>query len=95
MENAYARSGDGLPEIGARLDRLGASRTVWTLAFLLSFGGFFDAYMLSSGGNIAPSLVQSGILTATTEGFFSLKGYAGFTAATFMGLLTATALLRG
>ncbi len=82
--------GDGLPEIGARLDRLGASRTVWTLALLLAFGGFFDAYMQSSGGNIAPSLVKSGILADRTEDFFSFKGYAGFTAATFMGLLLAS-----
>jgi len=92
VENSTQGPGDGLAEIGARLDRLGTSKTVWTLLLLLSCGGFFDAYTLSSGSNIAPSLIHSGILTATTEGFFSLKGYAGFTAATFMGLLTATAL---
>ena len=89
-DNALDAGGDGLPEIGARLDRLGASRTVWTLALLLAFGGFFDAYMQSSGGNIAPSLVKSGILADRTEDFFSFKGYAGFTAATFMGLLLAS-----
>ncbi len=83
----------GLPEIGARLDRLGSSRTVWTLIVLLCAGGFFDAYMLSSGSNIAPSLVHSGILKATTEGFFSLQGYAGFTGATFMGMLLANSLI--
>jgi putative MFS transporter len=83
----------GLPEIGARLDRLGSSRTVWTLIVLLCTGGFFDAYMLSSGSNIAPSLVHSGILKATTESFFSLKGYAGFTGATFMGMLLANAFI--
>ena len=83
----------GLPEIGARLDRLGSSRTMWTLIVLLCAGGFFDAYMLSSGSNIAPSLVHNGILKATTEGFFSLKGYAGFTGATFMGMLLANAFI--
>jgi len=90
LENSTDNRSDGLPEIGARLDRLGTSKTVWTLALLLSTGGFFDAYTLSSGSNIAPSLIHGGILTATTGGFFSLKGYAGFTGATFMGLLTAT-----
>jgi MFS transporter, putative metabolite:H+ symporter len=86
-------AGEGLPEIGARLDRLGSSRTMWTLIVLLCSGGFFDAYMLSSGSNIAPSLVHSGILQATTQGFFSLQGYAGFTAATFMGMLIANAFI--
>jgi putative MFS transporter len=80
----------GLPEIGARLDRLASSKTVWTIILLLSFGGFFDAYTLYAGGTIAPGLYKSHILTATTEGFFSLKGYAGFTSATFMGLLLAS-----
>ncbi|MGA2722939.1 MAG: MFS transporter [Bryobacteraceae bacterium] len=89
-EKAAAIQGDGLPEIGARLDRLASSRVVWRLMILLAFGGFFDAYMISSGGNIAPGLFRSHILTATTAGFFSLKGYAGFTAATFLGLLVAS-----
>jgi putative MFS transporter len=80
----------GLPEIGARLDRLASSKTVWTIILLLSFGGFFDAYTLYAGGTIAPGLYKSHILAATTQGFFSLKGYAGFTSATFVGLLLAS-----
>jgi putative MFS transporter len=81
--------GDGLPEIGARLDRLSSSKVVWRLMILLAFGGFFDAYMISSGSNIAPGLFKNHLLTATTAGFFSFKGYAAFTAATFIGLLVA------
>jgi putative MFS transporter len=88
-EKATAVLGDGLPEIGARLDRLASSKVVWRLMILLAFGGFFDAYMISSGSNIAPGLFRSHLLTATTATFFSLKGYAGFTAATFIGLLVA------
>jgi putative MFS transporter len=88
-DNAADAGGDGLPEIGARLDRLGTSYTVWTLVLLLALGSFFDAYMQSTGSNIAPSLAESGILAKRTEEFFSLKGYAGFTAATFAGLLLA------
>ena len=85
---AAIRAG-GLPEIGARLDRLASSRVVWRLMILLAFGGFFDAYMISSGGNIAPGQFRNHLLAATTTSFFSLKGYAGFTAATFIGLLVA------
>ena len=77
--------GDGLPEIGARLDRLGTSRYVWWLVALLAFGGFFESYLISTGGGIAPGLIKSGLLTATTKEFFSMKGFAGFSAATFTG----------
>ncbi len=80
----------GLPEIGARLDRLASSRSVWVIILLLAFGGFFDAYMQSSGGNIAPGLFKSHLLSATTKDFFSFKGYAAFTGATFIGLLIAS-----
>ena len=84
-----ATQGDGLPEIGARLDRLSSSKVVWRLMILLALGGLFDAYMISSGSNIAPGLFKNHLLTATTATFFSFKGYAGFTAATFIGLLVA------
>jgi putative MFS transporter len=80
---------DGLPEIGARLDRLASSKVVWKLMVLLALGGLFDAYMISSGSNIAPALNKAKILTSTTSAFFSLKGYAAFTMATFIGLLVA------
>jgi putative MFS transporter len=88
-ERMAATQNDGLPEIGARLDRLSSSKVVWKLMVLLALGGLFDAYMISSGSNIAPGLFKSHMLTATTSTFFSLKGYAGFTAATFIGLLVA------
>ena len=65
-EKATVVQGDGLPEIGARLDRLASSKVVWRLMILLAFGGFFDAYMISSGSNIAPGLFRSHLLTATT-----------------------------
>jgi putative MFS transporter len=82
--------GDGLPEIGARLDRMGSSRYIWGLVALLAFGGLFESYLLGVGGGIAPGLIKSGLLTATTKEFFSMKGFAGFSAATFLGLLLAS-----
>jgi putative MFS transporter len=85
-----AKAGDGLPEIGARLDRLASSRTIWIILLLLSFGGFFDAFTLYAGGTIAPGLYHSHILTPTTKTFFALNGYAAFTSSTFVGLLLAS-----
>ena len=89
-DKAHAEGAVGLPEIGARLDRLASSRTIWQILLLLSFGGFFDAFSAYSGSTIAPGLYRSHILTATTKTFFSLHGYAGFTSATFIGLLLAS-----
>ena len=50
-------------EISARIDRLPATRTIWTAILLLSFGMFFELYDLLFSGYIAPSLVKSGLLT--------------------------------
>jgi MFS transporter, putative metabolite:H+ symporter len=70
--------------ISARLDRLPATRTVWTRVVLLSLGGFFEFYDLFFTGYIAPGLVRSHILNTT--------GIAGFIAAMFSGLFVGTAL---
>jgi MFS transporter, putative metabolite:H+ symporter len=70
--------------ISARLDRLPATRTVWTRVVLLSLGGFFEFYDLFFTGYIAPGLVHRHILTTS--------GIAGFIAAMFSGLFVGTAL---
>jgi putative MFS transporter len=80
----------GLPEIGARLDRLASSKVVWKIMVLLAFGGLFDAYMISTGGNIAPGLYKAHLLTAKSSSFFDMHSYATFNAATFVGLLVAS-----
>jgi MFS transporter, putative metabolite:H+ symporter len=82
----------GSGEIGARLDRLPATRTIWTYVLLLSLGGFFEYYDLFFTGYIAPGLVRSGILTATTHGLFGTTGVASFVAAMFSGLFLGTAV---
>ena len=76
--------------ISARLDRLPASRTVWKLIVLLSLGFFFEIYDLLFTGYIAPGLVKSGILTATTVGLFGTSGVASFIASLFSGLFVGT-----
>jgi MFS transporter, putative metabolite:H+ symporter len=88
MDLTPAGSGD----IGARLDRLPASRAIWTRVILLSLGGCFEYYDLFLTGYIAPGLVRAGILTPTTPGLFGTSGVASFVAALFAGLFVGTAL---
>src|ERR1700730_17552129 len=80
--------------IGARLDRLAATRIIWTDVLLLSLGGFFEYYDLFFTGYIAPGLVRSHILSATTHGLFGATGIASFAASMFLGLFIGTALFR-
>jgi MFS transporter, putative metabolite:H+ symporter len=79
-------------DIGARIDRLPASRAIWTRVILLSLGGCFEYYDLFLTGYVAPGLVRSGILTPTTPGLFGTTGIASFVAALFAGLFVGTAL---
>ena len=78
--------------ISARIDRLPATRTIWTIVALLGFGMFFELYDLSFSAYIAPSLVKSGVLTAATTGLFGTTGVASFIAALFSGLFIGTLL---
>jgi putative MFS transporter len=71
--------------ISARLDRLPATRKVWTRVILLSLGGFFEFYDLFFTGYIAPGLVRSHVIGAAA-------GVAGFIAAMFSGMFIGTAL---
>ncbi len=66
------------------------TRTLWVRVILLSLGGFFEFYDLMFTGYVAPGLVKSGILSATTPGLFGTSGVAGFVAALFAGLFVGT-----
>jgi putative MFS transporter len=83
---------DGGACIAGRLERLPATRGFWRRMTLLSLGGFFEFYDLFLAAYVAPGLVKSGILTATTPGLFGTSGVAGFVAAFFLGLFVGTAL---
>ncbi|HEX7911712.1 MAG TPA: MFS transporter [Paraburkholderia sp.] len=76
--------------IGARLDRLPPTRSVWLMVIMLSLGYFFEIYDLMYTGYIAPGLVKAGILTQTTHGVFGTTGIASFIAALFSGLFVGT-----
>lgn len=73
------------------MDRLPATKTVWKLVILLSLGYFFELYDLLYTAYVAPGLVKSGLLTATTTGLFGTTGVASFVAALFAGLFIGTA----
>ena len=72
----------------ARLDRLPATRHVWTLVVLLSLGGVFEFYDLFMTGYVIPGLVKAGLLSGIAVGIFT--GPALFVAATFAGLFIGT-----
>ncbi len=78
--------------IGARLDRLPATRSIWKLVLLLSLGGCFEFYDLFFTAYIGPGLVRSGMFSSTSVSFFGFTGLASFVAATFAGLLIGTLL---
>jgi len=75
-----------------RLERLPATRYIWSLVLLLSLGGWFEYYDLFFTAYVGPGLVRSGLFTSTSAAFFGFNGIAGFVAATFAGLLVGTLL---
>src|ERR1700739_692211 len=90
--SAHAESG----LISARLDRLPATRTIWTYVLLLSLGGFFEYYDLFFTGYVAPGMVASGLFKPESLGVFAslqalkVAGFGVFVFATFAGLWVGT-----
>jgi putative MFS transporter len=78
--------------IRVRLERLPATRYIWSLVLLLSLGGWFEYYDLFFTAYVGPGLVRSGLFTSTSAAFFGFNGLASFVAATFAGLLIGTLL---
>ena len=88
MPDTSQTGGPTAATILARLDRLPATRAVWTLVTLLSLGGMFEFYDLFMTGYVVPGLVRAGLLANVAVGIFS--GPALFVAATFTGLFIGT-----
>lgn len=87
---AQSLTGTPAERLTARLDRLPMTRHIWVMAFLVSLGGFFDAFALELIATLAPGLFKAKIFTATTVSFFGMTGLASFIAALFAGLFVGT-----
>ncbi len=79
-------------QIAARLDRLPASRAVWTIVVLISLGAVFEFYDLFFTAYVAPGMMQSGLFTPDSLGIFAslqfieVAGVGTFVFSTFAGL---------
>jgi MFS transporter, putative metabolite:H+ symporter len=76
--------------IAARLDRLPASRVVWTLVLLLSLGAYFEIYDLLMTGYVSPLLIEAGVFAEGRAAAFGLADQAAFASLTFAGLFLGT-----
>jgi putative MFS transporter len=86
-------------DIAARLDRLPSSRTMWAIVLLVSLGGVFEFYDVFFTAYVAPGMVESGLFTAQSLGFFAslsairVAGVGTFVFSTFAGLWLGVVLL--
>jgi MFS transporter, putative metabolite:H+ symporter len=86
-------------DIAARLDRLPSSRAVWTILVLISLGSVFEFYDLFFTAYVAPGMVQTGLFTPASLGFFAslqsiqVAGVGTFVFSTFAGLWCGVVLL--
>lgn len=90
MDQVLTPAASHAASIGARLNRLPATRSVWLLVVILSLGGWFEFYDLFFTAYVAPGLVRSGVLVQTTSTILGFSGIGAFVAATFAGLFLGT-----
>ena len=86
-------------DIGARLDRLPSSRALWRIVLLISLGCVFEFYDLFFTAYVAPGMLDSGLFTPESLGFFAslrairVAGFGTFVFCTFAGLWLGVVLL--
>jgi putative MFS transporter len=79
-------TGNYAGEVGARLDRLPFTRTLWRFVLLISLGGIFELYDLFMTAYISPGLVKSGLFKTSTADFFAIDGIGFFVFCFFAGM---------
>lgn len=79
--------------VSARIDRLPPSRGLARLVARIGLGGWFEFYELFMAGYISLGLIDAGLFTEGSRGYFDLHGYASFTASFFVGMFLSTVLL--
>lgn len=72
--------------ISARIDRLPATRRLWSLIARLSLGGFFEVYDLALTSLMSPLLVRAGVFRIDSSGMFGVSDQATFAFLTMLGL---------
>ncbi len=86
-------------DIAARLDRLPSSSALWRIVLLISLGSVFEFYDLFFTAYVAPGMVQSGLFSTRSLGFFAwletirVAGVGTFVFSTFTGLWVGVVLL--
>ena len=87
--------------VAARLDRLPATRSLWTMVALLSAGAVFEYYDLFVTAYVGPGMLKSGLFTPASLGPFDalsgigVTGFGTFVFATFAGLWVGTTVFGG
>ena len=87
--------------VAARLDRLPATRSLWTMVALLSTGAIFEYYDLFFTAYVAPGMARNGLFTPESLGPFNalagihVTGFGTFVFATFAGLWVGTTAFGG
>ena len=76
--------------VGERMDRLPATRYLWFLVALVSFGALFEIYDLALSAPLGLGLQSSGIFHKNAQGLFRVSDQATFVALTFAGLYVGT-----
>lgn len=79
--------------IGARIDRLPGTASIWKLVALLSLAGFFELYDLFQIAYLSPGLIAEGIFAKGKDGLLGMPDQAAFASATFLGLFIGASLL--
>jgi putative MFS transporter len=91
MTSAASTASSAL-EVSARMDRLPRSRYLAITSIRIALGSWFEFYELFIAGYISLGLINSGLFTKKSTGYFDWHGYAAFSGCFFAGMFVSTVL---